>query len=462
MRRFRRTKALAAATAAAGMALTACSAPQDDDGRTITVWSLENLTERVAATQRIADRFTDETGIEVELVGVDENQLSQLVMSAAAAGRLPDVIGGVPLSAVRQMSSNDLLDERVPDQVVDELGPATFTPKSLDLTRQGGSQLAVPSDAWTQLLVYRKDLFEEAGLPAPETYADIEKAAETLQTGRRKGISLATDPSDAFTQQSFEYFALANGCELVDAGGDIRLDSPECRRAFAFYGDLAKDYGPSGIQNVDTTRATYFAGRSAMIVWSSFILDELAGLRDDALPSCPQCADDPEWLADNSGVVSAVKGPDGAAPAQFGEVTSWTVTATAHQGSSREFVRYMLDEGYGDWFGMAPEGKFPVRTGPPDDPDRFQQVWDEADAGVDTRKPLSEVFSAQTLDRQREGLQETRRWGIVQGQGPLVGATLGELPVPKAVSAQAGGQLSAQEAAEQADEDVTAIQESLR
>ena len=38
-----------------------------------------------------------------------------------------------------------------------------------------------------------------------------------------------------------------------------------------------------------------------MIVWSSFILDEMGGLRSDALPTCPECEDNPSFLVENSG-----------------------------------------------------------------------------------------------------------------------------------------------------------------
>ena len=54
-----------------------------------------------------------------------------------------------------------------------------------------------------------------------------------------------------------------------------------------------------------------------------------------------------------------------------------------------------------------------------------------------------------------------QRWGFPQGQGNLVGATLGELPVPKAINSLAGGELDAAGAAERAAEDVKAIQKSL-
>jgi multiple sugar transport system substrate-binding protein len=446
---------------AAGVLVSCGSDSSAGDQRSITVWSLENVSGRLETTRAILQKFTADTGIQVKLVGVDEPQLSQLVMSAAAAGKLPDVIGGVSLAAVQQLSSNGLLNPEAARQSVDDLGEKTFNPRALELTRDGDQQLAVPSDGWTQLLYYRKDLFAAAGLPAPTTYAAIEKAAQTLNKDGTEGISLATDPADPFTQQSFEHLALANNCQLVDEGGKVALDSTACKDSFRFYGDLATKYSAAGTQTVDSTRASYFAGKSAMVVWSSFLLDELAGLREDALPSCEQCAKDKGWLARNTGVVTAVQGPDGSAPEQFGEVGSWAITKTAKADASRQFVDYMMDQGYEEWFGMAAEGKFPVRPGTAADPDKFELAWDKADIGVDTRKPLASIYSAPVIAELRNGLGKMQRWGITQGQGALVGATLGELPVPKAISALASGQVDADEAAEQATADVTSIQDSL-
>jgi multiple sugar transport system substrate-binding protein len=101
--------AVFAMTAVLGAALLAgCSGGPPDDA--LVVWSLENQTDRVRATERIIGRFTERTGIRVRLVAVDENQFSQLVMSSAAAGRMPDVIGALPLTATWQLAGNELLD----------------------------------------------------------------------------------------------------------------------------------------------------------------------------------------------------------------------------------------------------------------------------------------------------------------------------------------------------------------
>ncbi|WP_328807646.1 ABC transporter substrate-binding protein [Nonomuraea antri] len=441
----------------AAAALSACGDDSEraPDAKQITVWTEENLEDRMAVQKQIIADFQRRTGITVNLVGVAEDQFSQVVTSAAAAGKLPDVIGALPLAAVRELEANDLLDTETPGQIVDKLGRDTFSPRALELDTAGGKLLGVPSDGWAQLILYRKDLFEKAGLQPPDTYEALEAAAAKLNTGGIAGITLAIAPKDSFTAQSFEHVALANGCQLVDDPGNVALNSPQCVRAFEFYAKLAKDYSVKGKQDVDSTRATYFSGKAAMTIWSSFILDEMASLRKDALPTCQECRADPEWLAENTGVVTALKGPDGSAPAQYGEIVSWVVTRDAAKNSAARFVQYMMDEGYEKWIGMAPEGKFPTRKG-------FEDTWNKLPAGVDTKKPLAEVYPADVLDALRKSPDTFARWGIPQGQGKLVGATMGELPVPKALSGVVEGSLTPQAAAEQAKTDVETIKRGIR
>ncbi|SDL09922.1 ABC transporter substrate-binding protein [Streptomyces indicus] len=464
--RIQRSRMIAVGvTAALGTGLlTGCSGstgPGKPD-REITVWSQENLPDRIAATRKVIDGFEEKTGVKVKLVGVDEGQMPQLIMSAAASGNLPDVIAAAPLGQTWQMYSNGLLNTEIPREILGKLDRSTFDKNALDLTSDGATSLGVPSDSWLQLLVYRKDQFDKAGLAAPDTYESALAAAKQLTTKGNDGISAATDPSDVFTSQSFESLALANDCQLVDDKGESALGSPQCAQAFAAYDELAREYGAPGIQTVDSTRATYFAGRSSMIIWSSFLLDELAGLRKDALPSCAECKKDEEFLARNSGIVTALKGPDGQEPAQFGEITSWVTTKTAETAASREFIEYMMGTGYESWFGMAPEGKIPVRHGTAAEPQKYVDAWRQSEVGVDTRKPLDEVFPDALLDQLADGVGNLRRWGISQGEGALVGATNGELPVPKAIGAMTSGQLSPDEAAREAEEEVAALKKSLQ
>lgn len=443
--------------ALAGTTLLACGddEPKSDSSQ-ITVWSLEDVADRVNATKAIIADYTAKTGVKVNLVTVNEDQFPSLIASSAAAGYLPDVVGSVSLAGVRTLAGNDLLEPDATKRVVDKLGRDTFSPRALELTSEDGRQLAVPSDGWGQLLVYRKDLFAAAGLPAPDTYEKIAAAAAKLNTGGVAGITAATAPGDVFTQQTFEHLALANNCQLTDDAGKVTLDSPECVEAFRFYGDLMRNNSVRGAQDVDTTRATYFAGKAAMLIWSPFILDELAGLRNDARPTCPQCQSDPAWLAKNSGFVTAIKGPNGAEPAQYGEISSWAVLDGASDPAS-SFVEYMLSDGYPRWFGMSPEGRVPVRTGTAEDRQKFLTAWNTSQAGVDRKQPLSAVYGSDVLATVRKSPDTFQRWGLTQGQGKLVGAILGELPVPKALADVVGGKSDARAAAERAKKDVDAI-----
>lgn len=435
----------------------------DDGGssdKSLTVWTLEEQPDRLAKAKADAANFTKKTGIKVKLVGVNEDQFPQLITAASAAGTLPDVVGALPLAAVRTMSGNDLVNTDATAEVVEDLGPDTFSKSALALTKEGDEQVAVPSDGFPLSVIYRKDLFEKAGLPQPKTYADILNAAKKLNGPNMAGFVAGDSPSTSYTQQIFEFMALANGCELVDKSGKVTLDSKACVDAFDFYGDLTHNYSVPGAMDSTSTKTTYMAGKAAITVWASFVLDEMAGLVNDAKPTCPECKSDPRFIAKNSGFVTSIKGPDGRAPISGGEVTSWVISADASADAAKQFVKYFMDEGYLPWLDQAPEGKFPTRAGTADDPQKFVKGWKNLQVGVDTKAKLTDIYSPEVIADMQHSVDNFSRWGFTQGQGNLLGAILTELPVPKAISTLATGKADGKTAARQAQQAVESIQES--
>jgi multiple sugar transport system substrate-binding protein len=193
-------------------------------------------------------------------------------------------------------------------------------------------------------------------------------------------------PYAPFTAETFEHVALAAGCQLLDERGNVTLTSPRCRNAFDVYVGLARNYSVEGSQDVDSTRDTYFSGQAAMIFWSPFLLDAMAGLRDDAVPSCPQCEADPAYLARNSGLVGPLAGRAGE-PAQFGKVSTWGITADGNLEAAEQFVAYMMSEGYVRWLALSPQGKYPVRFGDRAEPDRYVNGWAGLQSGVERKAP---------------------------------------------------------------------------
>ena len=441
-------------TAVTALSLTACGTGDNEGGgsdsgdQSLTVWTLESLPDRMAATEEILADFTEQTGIEVELVGIEEAQVSQLIQSSGLSGDLPDVVAAFPLGVVHEMNNLEMIDTETTQTIIDDLGADTFQSHALSLYQASdGVQIGVPSDGWSQILVYRTDRFEEAGLDAPDTYENLQRAAEVLTDGDQFGITLATDPSDVFTQQTFESLALGNNCELIGEDESVTIDSPECQEAFDLYNALAEN-SPAGAQTVDSTRAAYFNGTASMTLWSTYLLDELAGLRNDALPACPECTDDPGFLAENTGVITKISGPNGTAEdGAYGEVTAFAPVDGGNSEAAKQFIEYMMGDGYEGWLAMAPEGKFPMRTGTAEEPTKFTDAWAEMETGVDQRAPLGDFYSDEVIDTLTSMGENVSRWALPQGKGDILGSFTAELPLARAVSDMASGSLSPQDAA---------------
>jgi multiple sugar transport system substrate-binding protein len=444
-----------AATPAVTVTVTVTAPPSGDidleeiPDAAMRFWSTETQPERVAVTNRIIDAFSEQTGIEVIRVYVSEDALPETIEAAAAEGRLPEVVFH-PIDFTIGWARAGYLDVEAADAVIDELGRDTFAPGALDLATVDGYSAAIPSDGWGQLVVYRRDLFDAAGLAVPDTYEAIEAAAAALTdpaTGRA-GIALATDPDAVFTQQTFEHFALANGCHLVDVAGNVQVGSSNCVEAIEVYARLAAEYGPGGIQDAASTRAAYFAGEAAMLVWSPFILDEMAGLRDDALPDCSECESDPAFLATHSGFVPSFRGPHGS-PVQYGQISYMGIGAGSNVQAAQAFLTYWFNEGYLAWLSTSAEGKFPMRRGTPENPEAFIDGWQGLETGVDRTAALRDLYGEGTIDLLIAGSASFDRWGFSQGHGDLVSAMYSELYVPRALGGALDGSLTPQEAADE-------------
>ena len=145
----------------------------------IKFWTTETQPARMAKQEDMAKAFEAKTGIAVEVIPIDEKELGKRATAAAAAGDLPDVIYHT-LQYVLPWAEAGILDVDANNEVVKELGKDTFATGALKMAKKGTKIAAVPVDGWTQMIVYRKDLFEQAGLEPPTNYANITKAIETL------------------------------------------------------------------------------------------------------------------------------------------------------------------------------------------------------------------------------------------------------------------------------------------
>ncbi|NIZ01654.1 ABC transporter substrate-binding protein [Thalassospira lucentensis] len=377
-------------------------------------WTIEEQPDRLAKQQEMAKAFEEKTGTSVEVIPVTESELGTRATAAYAAGDLPDVIY-LTLQYVLPWSEAGILDTEANNEVVRDLGKDTFAPAALKMADFNGEVAAVPSDGWTQMVLYRKDLFDAAGLEAPNSYANIQKALKALHNPPEMyGFVAATKIDDNFMSQVLEHVLLANGATPVAKDGSVGFDKTKLVEALEFYKSIAKA-SPPGDLYWKQSREVYFAGQAAMIIWSPFILDELAGLRDSAPPTIN---DDPTSgeLASKTGIVTRLTGPSNPDGAAWGDINYFGITNDADTDPAEEFVKFSMDEGYTNTLSIAPEGKFPVRRGTAEDPKKFTKEWSTLPVGVDRKKPLSEVYDPAVIDEIVSGLETANRWGVAEGQ----------------------------------------------
>lgn len=428
-RRIRSSAVVVALTAAATL-LAACgpSAEQEGPVDTITFWTPQSTPERVAAQEAVAAGFTEETGIEVDVVPLAAADQDQALVTGAASGEVPDVIlAGA--SQVTSWQAQGLLDTDVVQEAMDTLDPATFNENALGAVTvqdDGGSTVAaVPSDGWVHLIAYRTDLLEEAGVEVPTSVAELAEAATTVKDELDiTGIALGTQSGTASGTEGIESIFQSAGCELV-SDGEVTIDSPECTEAAGHFKQL-RDSSVAGDYDVESARAAYMAGDAAMLLFSTHILDELANLDEAVPPSCEQCADDPTFLAESSDFITVL---DENHPAQFGATLAYAVPARANADEARQYIEYVLGEGYADTLAVATEGRLPLRTGTPENPTEYLDAWGGLGFGPKVESSVAEVYGDDLVTAMGEGMAAVSRWGQGTPDATLAGlvATQGAL-----------------------------------
>ena len=378
----------------------------------IKFWTTETQPARMAKQEEMAKAFEAKSGIGVEVIPIDEKELGKRATAAAAAGDLPDVIYHT-LQYVLPWAEAGILDVDANNDIVNKLGRSTFAPGALNMAKKGAQVAAVPVDGWTQMVVYRKDLFESAGLEAPTNYANITKAIKKLSGNNMYGFVAATKTDENFMSQVLEHVLLANGVNFVKRGG-TQKQGKALKNALEFYKVLAKA-SPPGELYWKQSRALYFAGRTPMIIWSPFIMDELAGLRDSAPPTFNVDPTSNE-LAQKTGFITNFSGPDNKSGAAWADIRYFGVTADADTDEASKFIMYSMDEGYTKTLSIAPEGKFPVRRGNSSDANAFTKAWSKLPVGVDRKAPLTDLYSADVINNIVAGLDTANRWGVKEGE----------------------------------------------
>ena len=426
------------------------------EAQNLRFWTTEEQPERLARQEQMAADFEKMSGVAVEVIPVTESELGTRATAAYAAGDLPDVIYHT-LQYALPWAEAGILDPDAATEVVEDLGMDTFAPGALDMAAFDGGVASIPVDGWTQMIVYRKDLFDEAGLEPPTTYGAVEAAIDALHNPPEMyGFVAATKVDDNFMSQVLEHVFLANGVSPVGPDGFQELDVAKTTEVLEFYKKIA-DASPPGDLFWKQSREVYFAGNAAMIIWSPFILDELAGLRDSAPPTI---SDDPTSaeLASKTGIVTNFAGPSNPDGAAWAEMNLFGITADAEIDDAIDFVKFSMGDGYMNTLAIAPEGKFPIRRGTAEEPDKFSTGWASLDVGVDRKAPLGDLYAAEMIDQIVGGLDVAKRWGVEEGQLALASKMVNTQAINRLVREYVDGARSAEDTVAAMNEELAKVE----
>ena len=424
MTQLRRTRALAtpiAALAVFGL-LAGCTGGDAEETaapeeyQDIVFWTPQTAPDRVAVQEEVAAAFTAETGIGVEVVPLAAADQNQALVTGAASGDVPDVIL-LGTTQVDNFRTQGLLDSEAAAAIVDQLGPDTFNGPALAAFSADGEVGTVPSDGWVHLIAYRTDLYEAAGLEVPGSLEELAEAATTLKESQGvTGIALGTQSGTASGTEAIYSMFQSNGCELIE-DGTVTIDSDACTEAAELFLEL-RNSSIAGDFDVLSARAAYFAGQAGMLLFSTHLLDELAGL-DPANPAtCAECAGDPGFLAENTGFITVL---DEDHPAQYGATLGYAIPTGANTTEASMFIEYLLSDGYINTLGMATEGRIPLRNGTADNPTEFLDAWAELGMGPDKSISPAEVYGEDFIGSLAEGMNAVHIWGAGTPDALLVG-----------------------------------------
>ncbi|MGP5710111.1 ABC transporter substrate-binding protein [Brachybacterium alimentarium] len=200
----------------------------------------------------LIDHFTEQhPDIDVRFVSLPENEArAKITASVASGGGEFDVVMISNYETPLWAPNGWLTDLEPYIAKTDGYQPDDFVPTIKDALTVDGSMYSVPFYGESAFLVYREDLFEEAGLemPAHPSWDDLRSFASTLHDpeGGMSGIALRGLAGWGENLAPMSTVINTFGGCWFDMEWAPSLDSPEVHDAVSMYVDTLRSYGQPG------------------------------------------------------------------------------------------------------------------------------------------------------------------------------------------------------------------------
>lgn len=206
------------------------------DGETIRLWLNANDTPQEVVDYAIAEFNEIHPDVTVQLERQQWTGLVERLTTALSGSDAPDIVEFGNTQAQSFEAAGAVVD--LTDRIDDLGGEDAFLQSLLEASTYDGSIYAVPYYAGARVVVYRKDLFEAAGIEVPTTLDEFLEAGKAL-----KEVNASTPNFSGIYLPARNWHAALSF--LWEKGGDIAvkegdewvgmLDSPESIAGLEFF-----------------------------------------------------------------------------------------------------------------------------------------------------------------------------------------------------------------------------------
>ena len=221
------------------------------------------------------NEFKEKTGITVnmEVLGTDQFT-NKVTVELSAKSKSLDLIFLRPLNDLKQFTKNQWLTEvgsYLKNDKDFDLGD--YYDGALGACSRDGKLYGVPIVAESQIVYYRKDIFEKNGITTfPQTMDELLKVAQQLTDKKNDFYGFTGRGKTNQTVTQFSTYLRSFGGDFNTATESL-VNTPEAIAAYKFYGKLLGECGPPGIINMSwpESAALFAQGKAAMFADSDAI-----------------------------------------------------------------------------------------------------------------------------------------------------------------------------------------------
>lgn len=239
----------------------------------VKIWDNNQL----AGLQAIADEWTAQSGVKVNINVVDWDNYWTLLEAGASGGEMPDVFWMHSNNAQTYMEYDQLLDLTGYIAASDKVKMEDYYAGIMGLYSLNGKQYAMAKDHDTIALLYNEAIFNKYGVECPNdswTWNDYKAAAEAITAasgGEVYGAACnTTNDQDGWQNIVYDF----GGYIIDDTHTKSGFDNEKTLEAMNFIGSLQESaWIPQSVVAENGTDRLFLSGKVAMITQGSWMIN---------------------------------------------------------------------------------------------------------------------------------------------------------------------------------------------